>query len=91
MIIKREIDGIEHSFVLTPEEMYRAYYEQENNFYREDMESFKEHYLEWHKSVTEEQIDENMDYIVERYVDIASERDWWSDAEAAFDWVLREV
>ena len=91
MIIKRTIGGIEHSFELTTQEMITAFCEQQNIFYREDIESFKEQYLEWNENATEEKIDENMDDIVEKYADIESEHDWWQSAESAIDWVLREV
>ena len=88
MKIKRMINGIEHEFELTPHEMYDAFREQQKNFYREDVESFKEQFLDCHDNITEEQIDEAMDDIIEKYDDIVSEQDWWVFAEAAYEWVL---
>lgn len=44
MTITRIINGTAHDFELTPEELYSAYFEQEHNLDREDVETILDGY-----------------------------------------------
>ena len=70
MNIKRNVNGQEMEFELTSEEMYKAFYEQQNQFYKDDIISTL--YLRG-LVVTDEQMVE----IIERYDDNLSEDESW--------------
>lgn len=55
MKIKRNVNGQEMEFELTGEEMYKAFYEQQNQFYKDDiLFVLKE---EFYTDVADEQIE----------------------------------
>lgn len=88
MKIKREIGGIEYEFELTKAEMNTAYWEQKEAFAREYVKYYTETFLEENEEVTEADIQDCFDDIVERYLELEGMKDNWDSLEEAFDWVL---
>ena len=79
MKIKRNVNGQEMEFELTSEEVLYAFYEQDKEFHKEDIQSILE---KRGLSVS----DEELEYIVDKYKDYLSEDDSWRySAEAAID------
>lgn len=86
MKIKRNVNGQEMEFELTGEEMYKAFYEQQNQFYKDDiLFVLKE---EFYTDVDDEQIAQ----MIEIYDDYLSEdENWRSYVEKAILEVLDET
>ena len=86
MKIKRNVNGQEMEFELTGEEMYKAFYEQQNQFYKDDILYVLEE--EFYTDVDDEQIAQ----MIEIYDDYLSEdENWRSYVEKAILEVLDET
>ena len=86
MKIKRNVNGQEMEFELTGEEMYKAFYEQQNQFYKGDILFVLEE--EFYTDVADEEIAQ----MIEKYDDYLSEdENWRSYAEKAICEVLAET
>ena len=82
MKIKRNVNGQEMEFELTHEELYKAFYEQEREYHKEDIQSVLEE-----KGLIVS--DEQLDLIVSEYDDYLSELDGWRyAAEEAISTVM---
>ena len=82
MKIKRNVNGQEMEFELTHAELYKAFYEQERECHKEDIQSVLEE-----KGLIVS--DEQFDLIVSEYDDYLSELDGWRyAAEEAISTVM---
>ena len=82
MKIKRNVNGQEMEFELTSEEMYKAFWEQEKEYHKEDIRGILEE-----REISAS--DEDIEYIVSKYEDYLSEDDSWRyAAEEAIDDVI---
>lgn len=88
MKIKRTIDGKEYEFELEPQERYEAWRECDIEMKRAEVKYYKEQYMDYNPDITEEEVDEALDDILERYIEILDEADNWTMLERAYEWVL---
>lgn len=86
MNIKRMINGREYDFELTQEEMYNAYYEQQERFDREDIYDFLDGYdsdesFEQEMRITKEEFKELAERIRVHYRELMDDYyNHWTDA-----------
>ena len=91
MKITRVIDGKEYEFELTFQEQWKAWNEWQNRIAREEAEAYIDNYLasrDEDSDITEADVMDAMDDIVERYLELESMKDNWDSLEEAFDWCL---
>ena len=88
MIIRRVIDGKTYEFELDSYELNCAYYEAQERFDTEDMESYAEMFLESYERFSVEDVSENIQDIAREFRDMMDQHDWWGTAEEAFLRVL---
>lgn len=79
MKITRVIDGIEYEFELTSDERYAARRECDTECKRAEVKYYKEQFMDSYPEITEEEIDEAFEDIVERYIEIMEIRDYATD------------
>lgn len=88
MTIERIVNGKTYSFTLTEREMREAYWEQQTECDREDIESYMEQFLDYEDGVTEKEARESLAEITQEYRKLMDELDWWEKADTAYRAVL---
>ena len=92
MKITRIIDGKEYEFELSPQERHEVWRQCDMECKRAEVKYYKEQFMDSYPEITEEEIDEAFDDIVERYIENMEIRDCatdnWDSLEEAFEWCL---
>jgi hypothetical protein len=79
MKIMRIIDGEEYEFELSPQERHEAWRECDMEMKRAEVKYYKEQYMDYNPDITEEEIDEAFEDIVERYIENMEIGDYATD------------